>query len=424
MDLARANTGLPALKRQFPHLEEDALALFLETAEGACLSNESLAALMDSQLKLTWPPADPSQEMEKDVAAGKEDQFGHLPTRGCKVQRNEASTLEVLFEGGDSPPHVGTVLHISGLERPDTKAPWAGIVLPTGEVLALQVCQDGPTSFLLEDFGMHELRLCTGSAVERSWFMVSSPLGEYGEALDLFNDAYDWVWDGSWNNELEESVLNLLVALDDAFQPSASGGVSISDMTLAACNSALGSAMRDDYYELLGIRSSATAKEIGRAFRKASLKLHPDKVRGGPCETQEAEESFAAVREAYDTLSDPVARDRYDQRARWMSSHPDQIRPAASAPIQYLGLGLQRAATADAFKRRYLLRPSSTSSTSSQRARRRPSTSSTGQAPGLLQNTTLKDFLRQWPREKPSYFNPWTIKSDFPAPLIDGRRKM
>ncbi|CAK9048918.1 Uncharacterized protein SCF082_LOCUS27180 [Durusdinium trenchii] len=215
MDLARANTGLPALKRQFPHLEEDALALFLETAEGACLSNESLAALM---------------EMEKDVAAGKEDQFGHLPTRGCKVQRNEASTLEVLFEGGDSPPHVGTVLHISGLERPDTKAPWAGIVLPTGEVLALQVCQDGPTSFLLEDFGMHELRLCTGSAVERSWFMVSSPLGEYGEALDLFNDAYDWVWDGSWNNELEESVLNLLVALDDAFQPSASGGVSISDM--------------------------------------------------------------------------------------------------------------------------------------------------------------------------------------------------
>lgn len=32
-------------------------------------------------------------------------------------------------------------------------------------------------------------------------------------------------------------------------------------------------------------------------------------------ETSAAEEAFAAVREAYDTLSDPVARDRYDKRA-------------------------------------------------------------------------------------------------------------
>ena len=57
-------------------------------------------------------------------------------------------------------------------------------------------------------------------------------------------------------------------------------------------------------------------KEIGRAFRKASLKLHPDKlVACGVEETSAAEEAFAAVREAYDTLSDPVTRDRYDKRA-------------------------------------------------------------------------------------------------------------
>ena len=42
------------------------------------------------------------------------------------------------------------------------------------------------------------------------------------EAPDLVT-RYDWVWDGSWTNELEESVLNLLVALDDAF--AADGGV-------------------------------------------------------------------------------------------------------------------------------------------------------------------------------------------------------
>lgn len=63
-------------------------------------------------------------------------------------------------------------------------------------------------------------------------------------------------------------------------------------------------------------RGTRYPKEIGRAFRKASLKLHPDKlVACGVEETSAAEEAFAAVREAYDTLSDPVARDRYDKRA-------------------------------------------------------------------------------------------------------------
>ena len=81
--------------------------------------------------------------------------------------------------------------------------------------------------------------------------------------------------------------------------------------------------MRDDYYELLGIRNTATAKEVGRAFRKASLRLHPDKVCNqlavSPDAIGAAEVAFAAVREAYDTLSDPVARDRYDQRATGMN---------------------------------------------------------------------------------------------------------
>lgn len=224
LDLTRAELGLPALKRQFPHLEADALAVFLDAAEGAALSDDALAALT---------------EMEHDVATGKENQFGHLPTRGCKVQRNKAATLEVIFEGGGSPPHVGTVLHMTGLQEfqpSDAKGLRAGVVLPSGEVLALRIGE--PTSFLLEDFGMHELRVATGDGdqmVERCWLMVSSPLGEYGEALDLFNDAYDWVWDGSWTNELEEAVLNLLVALDDAF--ATDGGASISDMLKSSLSS-------------------------------------------------------------------------------------------------------------------------------------------------------------------------------------------
>ncbi|CAE7921645.1 unnamed protein product [Symbiodinium necroappetens] len=185
--------------------EADALNLFLESSEeGSGLADDALAALAD---------------MEREAVAGKEDQFGHLPIRGCRVTRRDGcGSLQVIFEGGESPPHVGTVLSMTGLEElaKCEKVLQAGLVLPTGEVLALQTgCN--PTSFLLQEFGMHELRVCSGSAqeVERCWFMVSSPLGEYGEALDLFNDAYDWVWDGAWTSDLEDSILNLLVALDE-----------------------------------------------------------------------------------------------------------------------------------------------------------------------------------------------------------------
>ncbi|CAJ1337712.1 unnamed protein product [Effrenium voratum] len=84
--------------------------------------------------------------------------------------------------------------------------------------------------------------------------------------------------------------------------------------------------MRDDYYELLGLQPGATSKEVSRAFRKVSLKLHPDKVAfQGPQAVKAAEADFALVREAYEVLSDPSSRGKYDQRAKWISSHPDQV---------------------------------------------------------------------------------------------------
>lgn len=64
-----------------------------------------------------------------------------------------------------------------------------------------------------------------------------------------------------------------------------------------------------DYYEVLGISKSADADEIKKAYRKAALKYHPDKNPGD----KEAEEKFKEAAEAYDVLSDPEKRQRYDQ---------------------------------------------------------------------------------------------------------------
>lgn len=64
-----------------------------------------------------------------------------------------------------------------------------------------------------------------------------------------------------------------------------------------------------DYYEILSVNKSSSPDEIKSSYRKLALKYHPDKNPGN----KEAEEKFKELAEAYEVLSDPMKRQRYDQ---------------------------------------------------------------------------------------------------------------
>ncbi len=86
-----------------------------------------------------------------------------------------------------------------------------------------------------------------------------------------------------------------------------------------------------DYYATLGVKKTATAEEIRKAFRKAARRYHPDVNPGD----KRAEERFKEISEANDVLSDEKKRKVYDQ----VGFYSDQIDPATAEAYARQGAG-------------------------------------------------------------------------------------
>ena len=68
-----------------------------------------------------------------------------------------------------------------------------------------------------------------------------------------------------------------------------------------------------DYYKVLGVSRDADEREIKRAFRKLTVQHHPDKAHQNGVSPEEAQKKMAAINEAYEVLSDPELKARFDR---------------------------------------------------------------------------------------------------------------
>lgn len=91
------------------------------------------------------------------------------------------------------------------------------------------------------------------------------------------------------------------------------GGNRIVQEKLQEAQVLLKRAKTKDYYKVLGVARDADEATIKKAYRKATKEFHPDKAMAKGIPKEEAEKKMASINEAYEVLSDPELRQRFDQ---------------------------------------------------------------------------------------------------------------
>lgn len=100
-----------------------------------------------------------------------------------------------------------------------------------------------------------------------------------------------------------------------------------------------------DYYSILGVSKTASADEIKKSFRRLARKYHPDLNPGD----KQAEAKFKEVNEAYEVLSDPEKRQKYDQFGQYWKQAGQGWAGGSGAGVDVSGFDFSQYGSFDEF---------------------------------------------------------------------------
>ena len=78
----------------------------------------------------------------------------------------------------------------------------------------------------------------------------------------------------------------------------------------------------ENHYEVLGLQPDCSNIDVRKAYRKLAMEHHPDKAKD---KNNISDSAFKRIREAYDVLSDPQQRSKYDELGKLNESYQDFV---------------------------------------------------------------------------------------------------